>query len=111
MPFTGKYESGGDSSDEDMIDEELAASYRLLYTKWEESFMTIEHHKKTTSVLHKENDKLVSTIIGLEEEITKLNSKLEYMIKYLRMLNSESDMLAKILEIGENKVIEFTTFP
>jgi len=33
MDFTGKCESGNESTDEDISDEELAESYKLLYTK------------------------------------------------------------------------------
>lgn len=33
MAFTRKFESKSVTSDEDLIDEELAATYMLLYTK------------------------------------------------------------------------------
>lgn len=37
MAFTGKYEYEEDSSDEDMIEEELVVTLRFLYTKWKEA--------------------------------------------------------------------------
>lgn len=40
MAFNGKYESEEDSSDEDMIKEELVAIFRLLHNKWEKDFLT-----------------------------------------------------------------------
>lgn len=48
-------------------------------------------------MFQKENGKFFSTITGLEEEVTLVNSKLENMTKSLRMLNSETDILKEIL--------------
>lgn len=44
---------------------------------------------------------------GLEEEVTLLKSKLDNMIKFVRMLNNDSYMLLEILDIWENIVIGF----
>lgn len=51
MDFIGKYESGGDSGDEDMIEEELAATFKLLHSKWEKVCVTGKKLKKTINVL------------------------------------------------------------
>lgn len=37
IAFTGKLESESVFSDEDMTDEDLVATYRLVYTKWEKA--------------------------------------------------------------------------
>lgn len=37
MSFIGKFESGNDSSDEDITDEELVETYKPLYSQWKES--------------------------------------------------------------------------
>lgn len=52
-------------------------------------------------MLHFRKKKLVSIIIGLEEEDTLLNSKLENMKKYICRLNNGWDMLDEILEVGK----------
>lgn len=71
----------------------------------EEACMTIKEHKSTIVVLHKEKEKLTSTITGMEEEVTWMNSKIEHITKYVCMLNSGFDILDEILDIGEKKVI------
>lgn len=80
-----------------MIDEELAVTYKLMHTKWKKACITVEQQKKTTSAIHIEKEKLVSTITCFEEEVTVLNSKLEHMTKFVCMLNIGYDMLDKIL--------------
>lgn len=52
-------------------------------------------------------EKLGSTIIGLEDKVTLLKSKLDNMTKYVSMLNNGFDMLYEILDIGEKKAIGF----
>lgn len=90
MTFTRKCESEGESCDEDMTEEKLTATYRFLYTKWEKVCTIVEQYKKTIGSLHKEKEKLVSTITGLEKGVNLLNSKPEHMSKNLRILNSGS---------------------
>lgn len=52
MTFTGKYESEEESSDEDMAEEKLDATFILLQSKWKESCITLEKQNKTISVIH-----------------------------------------------------------
>lgn len=101
MDFTRKFESESVSSDEDTTNEQLIATYRLLYTKWEENCLTVENHKKTICVFQKETEKLVSTIIGLEEVVALLNLKLKNMTKFMCMLNNGTNMINEILEVGK----------
>ena len=100
-----------DSSDEEMNDEELADTYKLMYTKWKELCVICEKQKKVIHNLTEENDnmknvstcqeheKLIQTLllekkkleamnVGLQEEISLLESKLESLNKSLRLLNS-----------------------
>lgn len=92
MAFTGKYDYNSDFSDEDISDEELAKIYKILYRQWKKVCMVGEKYKK---------EKLVSTIIGLEDEVILLNSKHENMIKFIYMFNNGSNMLDEILEVGK----------
>lgn len=51
ITFTEKYESGSEFSDEDILEEELAVIYRLLYAKWKEACMVGVKQKKSISTL------------------------------------------------------------
>lgn len=66
MNFTGKYESEDESSDEDISEQELVATFRLMQKK---ACITVEKKNKTISVLHGEKENLILTITVLEEEI------------------------------------------
>lgn len=107
MDFTGKYESGSESSDEEITDEELTDTYKLLYSQWKEACMVGEKQKKIVSALLMEKEKLVSTITGLGKEVTLLNSKLENMTKFVHMLSNNSNMLddtLKVMKMSRNKI-------
>lgn len=54
-----------------------------------------------------EKEKCDSTIVGLEEEVTLLKSKLDNMTKFVCMLNNGSNMLGEMLEIEKKKAIGF----
>lgn len=62
--FTRKYEFDSESSDEDISDEELAETCKLLYIKWEEACMVGQEKKRKLSTLLQEKDKIVSTIMS-----------------------------------------------
>jgi hypothetical protein len=51
IAFTDKYETSSNTSNEDLIDEELAEPYRILVTKWEEACILVDRHKKTLKAL------------------------------------------------------------
>lgn len=61
--------------------------------------------EKTISALLLEKEKLVSAIIGMEEEVTMLNSKLENLSWSESMMNNHLDMGDVI--IGNMKVVRF----
>lgn len=54
MAYIGKPDVKGKSSDEDLSDEAIDASFRILNTKWEEACNEIEIQKKRISVLHQD---------------------------------------------------------
>lgn len=85
MTFTGKYKSDSEANDEDISDEELVETYKILYSKWKEACIVGDKLKKNISAFHQKKEKLVSTITGLEDEVTLINSKLENMKIYFRM--------------------------
>ena len=61
-----------------------------------------EKQKKIIARLQIEKDKILSTISGLQDEVTLLTSKLDdNMTKYVRMLNTGFDMLDEILQVGK----------
>lgn len=51
--------------------------------------------------MHIEKEKFLSTISGLQDEVTLLTSKLDNMTKYVRMLNNVSDMLEEVIQVGK----------
>lgn len=43
MDFNGKHVPECESSDDNVYDKELASTYKLIYTKWEEACTTVKH--------------------------------------------------------------------
>jgi hypothetical protein len=113
--LTGRYDSGEESSDQELTYEELVASYKELCTRSVEVIKSEKEHKRITAQLQAEKNKLLSAnselqnevtlqssiITGLQEENTLLNSKLENMTKSVRMLNNSSNVLDEILQVGK----------
>ena len=54
MAYSGRCEYDGESSTEYLSEEDLDTPCRLLLSKWEEEWLTIENHKKTIGVLQEE---------------------------------------------------------
>lgn len=76
MSYHGIYESEGEYSCEDLDEEKLDASFRILYTKCEEACLTIDNQKKTIFVIQKEIKELASTITSVEKGFfTKLQTR------------------------------------
>lgn len=57
--FTRKYDYDSDSSHEEITDEELVETYKLLHSQWKEASMVGEKHKKTKSVFLQEKRSLL----------------------------------------------------
>ncbi|KAI5396681.1 hypothetical protein KIW84_062772 [Lathyrus oleraceus] len=94
MEFTRKYNTCSESNNEDISEEELDETYRLLLAQWKKYFLREEKQKKTVNVLLLENEKLGTTIVVIKEEITLLKLKLNNMNETDHMLNKGSNMLA-----------------
>jgi arsenate reductase-like glutaredoxin family protein len=115
-----------DSSDEEMNDEELADTYKLMFTNWKEMCVTCEKQKKLILDLTKENsdlksmsmceehDRLIQILMvekkkleaengELQEEVSLLEVKLESLNKSLRLLNSGTDALDDLLEASKQR--------
>ncbi|KEH37719.1 hypothetical protein MTR_2g046050 [Medicago truncatula] len=68
----------------------------------EEICLQGEKQKKIIVRMHIEKEKPISTILGLQDEVTLLTSKVDdNMIKYVIMLNTGSDMLDDIVQVGK----------
>jgi hypothetical protein len=61
----------------------------------------VENQKKLITQLEYEKTEHLETISKLKIEAVFLNSKLDEMTKYVRMLNNGSDTLDKILQTGK----------
>src|ERR1044072_6501380 len=113
-----------DSSDEEMNDEELADTYKLMYTKWKElcvicekqkkiihnlteenagmkNTSTCQEHESVMQTLSLEKKKLEVMNAELQEEISLLEFKLESLNKSLRLLNNGTDALDDLLEASK----------
>ena len=100
--LTGKCMSDTKSCDEELTYEELAASYKELYTRSTEVCKLLEKQKKTISQLHAERSDHLAKIYDLNDEVTQLNSQLEHVRKQVRMMNTCIDLLKEMLE-GQNQ--------
>ena len=90
------------TSNEDLSYEELATSYKEPCVRSAELCQLGEDQKKVITKLQAERLKHLTVISGLKDEVVLLNSKLDNMTKSVRMLNSSSDVLDEILQIGKN---------
>ncbi|XP_057445983.1 uncharacterized protein LOC130738093 [Lotus japonicus] len=101
MGLTMKCNSETGSSDGEISEEELAETYKLLFNNWKEA---CEKGKKLEGVvkdLEIEKQNLLIINGKLQEEVIVLNSKIEGMIKSVRMLNKGTDVFELILETGK----------
>jgi hypothetical protein len=81
--------------------EELVSSYKELYARNEEICKKEVKQKRVIAQQQAEIEKLLSTVSGLQDEVTLLTSKLENLNKSIRMSNNGSDMLDEILQVGK----------
>ncbi|XP_057443220.1 uncharacterized protein LOC130735138 [Lotus japonicus] len=101
MGLMVKCNSEVDSSDKDVSGGELAENYENLLREWH---VTCDYCKKLNSTvkkLRKEKQDLLSINGILQEEVSVLKSKIEGMIKSVRMLNNGTDMFNLMLESGK----------
>jgi len=96
--LTGIYMYDDESGDEELTYDELATSYKELYTKSEDMCKLIEKQKKTISQLLTESNQHLTKMFELSNEVTQLNSQLEHLKKHVKMMNTGTDVLEEILE-------------
>src|ERR1051325_9658223 len=108
---SGNCNSDNDSSDEEVTFEELADTYKKLCIRSGEVCQLNERQKKLIVKLEAENVKLeaekkenTATISHLNSEIIVLNSKLDQMTKFVKMLTTGTDKLEEILQSGQNAI-------
>src|SRR4051812_35927638 len=100
--LTGVYNSGEDSSEDELSFEELATSYRKLCIRSAEVCQQGEKQRKYIAQLEADNKELNETISELNDEVILLQSKLDQMTKSVKMLNNGTDMLEEILQVGKS---------
>src|ERR1044072_3569550 len=124
MALTAKNCVGAGSSDEEMSEEKLAETYKLMYTKWKELCVICDKQKKIINTLTQENvhlknmstcqehEEMIQSLLEekkklqlenteLQEEVSLLESKLEGLNKFLRLLNNGTDALDNLLEASK----------
>jgi len=77
--MTGRVFSNTESSDEELAYDELAASYKGLYTRSAEVSKMLVEQKKINSQLLAERSNHLAKIFELNDEVTLLNSQLEHV--------------------------------
>ncbi|XP_057432974.1 uncharacterized protein LOC130725802 [Lotus japonicus] len=101
MGLMVKYNLEVDSSNKDVSGGELAENYEILLKKWHEACDYGKKLNSTVKKLRKEKQDLLSINNNLQEEVSVLKSKIEGMIKSVRMLNNGTDMFDLMLESGK----------
>ena len=121
--LAGICNSDGESDDVELTFEELAATYQELCLRSKEVCQQGEEQKKVIAQLQAEKEEQSSIISDLKEEVAQLqaekeehssiisdlkeevllvNSKLDNMTKFVRMLNNGSTVLDEILQTEKN---------
>ena len=92
------------SDDEEISDEEMVHSYKVLYKRLVEALNENKALHKKVSHLCSEKDELVKLNNVLLNKLSKLEetlNELEHMTKTVRMLNFGTIDLEKVLEMGK----------
>ncbi|MCH90922.1 gag-pol polyprotein, partial [Trifolium medium] len=108
--LTGICMSDVESRDEEITYDELAASYKELCIRSEEVCKTLKKQKKIIFELQAEKVDHLAKISELNDEVTQLNSNLEYLKKQVVMMHNSTDLLDEILYkqiLGKPKGIGF----
>ena len=97
------------SDDEDLTEEELIQAYRLIYTMWteltkvcEKTSLQIQQSKIGKNNLQKTIVDLESKLKESQDNVATLNGELESIKRSVKMLNSDSSKLDKILATGRS---------
>ena len=105
------YES---SDDEDLTEDAMIETYRLIHAKWTELTKSYEKISAQNQQLNNEknnlqkhNSELESKLKESQSSVTTLNAELEKMKKLVKMLNSGSSKLDEILSAGRTEKEHF----
>ena len=74
-------------------------AYSVLHTKWVEESQVLDKQSALILALTEDKTRLLQTIVDLKHEVSRLNEELDQMTKSVRMLNSGTDSLDKILKV------------
>jgi len=80
--------SESESCDGELSYEELAGSYKDLYSRSEEVCKLLEKQKKTISQLDAKRSDHLTKISELNNELTNLNSQFENLKKHVKMMTT-----------------------
>ena len=87
--------------DEELSDDAMNNAYNVLHTKWVEESHVLDKQSALILSLTEDKASLLETIVDLKREVSRLNGELDQMTKSVRMLNSGTDSLDKILTVGK----------
>ena len=92
------------SDDEEISDEEMVRSYRVIYKKMVEALNENQDLQRQVSLLSNEKEELVKQNNIIQDKVCQQEEslcELEPMKKFVRMLNSSTTTLKCILEMGK----------
>ena len=87
--------------DEELSNDAMNEAYNTLHTKWVEESQILDKQSALILTLTEDKARLLETIVDLKKEVGHLNGELEHMTETVRMLNSGTDSLDKILTSGK----------
>ncbi|KEH32869.1 envelope-like protein, putative [Medicago truncatula] len=102
--MTGRVSSDIESCDEELVYDELVASYKGLYAKSAEICQMLEEQKKENSQLLSERSNHLASISELNDEVRLLKSQLENIMKQVKMMTTGTSTLDEVLkaQVKEN---------
>ena len=87
---------------DDWTDEQLNDAYCALYTKWIEDSHMLERQGEQILVLTNDKTRLLETIVDLKREALRITNERDQLLKTVKMLNSGTKDLDRILTIGQS---------
>ena len=87
---------------DDWTDEQLNDAYCALYTKWIEESHILERQGEQILALTNDKTRLLETIIDLKREAIRVTNERDQLLKTVKMLNSGTKDLDRILTIGQS---------
>lgn len=67
ISYISKNDAKGESYDDDLSDEEIPISFRILVTKWEGACIELERQKKEIRLIHQDKEQLATIIACMKE--------------------------------------------